>query len=132
MKKYSHKYIHASGSPLFTVESLRAYSFTKRILKNSYRQIVFVKSVKFYRISFYIRQLGDCFRFPATFEHIICSISNKSTQSQLTVCLRPLQRQAFNQELGYFDKHSPTTWDRKVPQRKVSGFFAWKVLNISF
>ena len=56
--------------------------------------------------------------FQQHFKHITCSVCNKSTQSQLTGCLGPAQGQARNQELRTC---------KKVPQGKISVFFAWKL-----
>ena len=48
--------------------------------------------VKFYKISFLQKTAGGLLKISSNILDIACSISNKLTQSQLTVCLGPPQR----------------------------------------
>ena len=58
--------------------------------KGTPSQMCFVKFVKFYRnLNFTEDSLATASDFQQHFGHITCSINNKSTQSQLAVCLGP-------------------------------------------
>ena len=66
----------------------------------------FVKFLNFYRVSFFFTEFSwaTASDFQQHFGHITCSISNKSTYSQLTVCLGSPQRSVCKQFTVFVSK----------------------------
>ena len=76
-KIYSHEYIHASDSVLFsTVEGLRAYSFINR---DSILDIFCEICEVLQNLIFAEDSWATASDFKQHFKHITCSISNQST-----------------------------------------------------